>query len=150
MHLRLWKLNKKYALKDETIRSLSTQLQVNKLALNELNNYFGAFIRVSTTQTTNTNVEEEEEDQNKKKTFILIQAQSLLNELTSSSSNTLQRSQTAYTSSAINQQEYSNIDKIKQKQNNQQQQQAIDDINVKAFRSTVSVCPSCHGDLFVV
>ena len=83
------KLNKKYELKDETIRSLSTQLHINKLALQELNNYFGAYIRIG----------DSSNDEDSKKMFILYQAQSLLNELTAKSASTLQNSLNNFSSS---------------------------------------------------
>jgi hypothetical protein len=154
------KLNKKYELKDETIRSLCTQLQINKLALQELNNYFGAYIRIGDSSS--------EEDS--KKMFILIQAQSLLNELTSRSSSSLQNSMNNFSSSnRLNPNNNNNnsnninmVNKLKQnlahtsnhhnEHHEKQEQHAndIDPVSVQAFRSKVSVCPSCQGDLFVV
>ena len=37
------KLAQKYRMKDETIRKLHTQLQVNKFAIKELNDYFNQY-----------------------------------------------------------------------------------------------------------
>ncbi len=132
------KLNKKYELKDESIRSLSTQLQVNKLALNELNNYFGAY-----TTTTSLNDPESES----KRIFILNQAQYLLNELTLRSTTTLQT-----LSSTLKNNNLKQIDsnKLGSQQQQSLQHQKIDNNSIQAFKSVVTVCPSCQGDLFVV
>lgn len=158
------KLGKKHALKDETIRSLSTQLQVNKLALQEINNYFAAYIRVSATTSASTLAPEEENELNKKKTFILIQAQSLLNELLSTSATTLQNSMSSNASSSSSTSSPSNSDQLnsigknnvnKLNNHHQRHQQlssepVIDSNSIQAFKSILNVCPSCHGDLFVV
>ena len=38
------KLAQKYRMKDETIRKLNTQLQMNKFAIKELNDYFNQYL----------------------------------------------------------------------------------------------------------
>ena len=134
------KLNKKYELKDEAIRSLSTQLQVNKLALNELNNYFGAY-----TTTASLNDPESES----KRIFVLNQAQYLLNELTLRSTTTLQTLSSTLKNNNLKQID-SNKLVLQQQQQSLQQHQKIDNNSIQAFKSVVTVCPSCQGDLFVV
>jgi hypothetical protein len=134
------KLNKKYELKDEAIRSLSTQLQVNKLALNELNNYFGAY-----TTTTSLNDPESES----KRIFILNQAQYLLNELTLRSTTTLQTLSSTLKNNNLKQIDSNKLG-LQQQQQQSLQHQKIDNNSIQAFKSVVTVCPSCQGDLFVV
>ncbi len=103
------KLNQKYKEKDEAIRSLSTQLQVNKLALHEISNYLQTFKSYTdkennkTTTTTldvvdskiETNNEENKENEDKieyiqsKKVYLLARIEDILNQLTGNSSATL-------------------------------------------------------------
>jgi hypothetical protein len=144
------KLNDKYKIKDESIRSLSTQLQVNKLALHEINNYLNAFARLSQTKTQTLNQEEEEEEEETKTTqnltgdskrdYLLQQMQALINELTSKSSTTL-NALSATTTSPFN-----SISSQKKLQNETQ----INPKSIADFRSQTFICSECYGDLFIV
>lgn len=168
------KLNQKYKEKDESIRSLSTQLQVNKLALLEINTYLTAFMKLqesSEEKKTETieagNVSEEaktdnlatgdqdaiensatSEDDDSKKQHLLLQMGKILAQLTTNSSNTLN----TITNSIIEQKKR-HLPQSPTAHANSAVDSKIDQVQrsaVTAFRSDLVLCSSCYGDLFIV
>jgi hypothetical protein len=156
------KLSDKYKQKDESIRSLSTQLQLNKLALLEINKYFQTFIGFSdmdghSNQDKSSKEEEEEEEENvdnkSKREFIQGQIKQLLTELTNNSTKTLDK---------VNENESSNSNEINNLQkvinyksalvNNRQHDDTDSKLEAeqRAASRSVILCNSCEGDLFVV
>jgi len=126
---------------EHVISQLQFETETIKLALNELNNYFGAY-----TTTTSLNDPESES----KRIFILNQAQYLLNELTLRSTTTLQTLSSTLKNNNLKQIDSNKLGSQQQQQQQSLQHQKIDNNSIQAFKSVVTVCPSCQGDLFVV
>jgi len=174
------KLNEKYKQKDESIRSLSTQLQVNKLALHEVYNCLIAYINLvdskpmqqqqqdSSTEeaqahsesivkenvegsSSNDNSKEDQENKHQKAQYLFNRIQLLLSELTQSSSTTLQAIGTLNQSmNKIANQTTSQSLSSQFIQNNKQQQSIIDTKSVQNGKIHTMLCSNCYGDLFVV
>ena len=190
------KLNEKYKIKDETIRSLATQLQVNKLALSELSQYFNAFTKLSSqsslqvatsgevnesdetklnkedslnNQSNDTVIIKEEIDsvvdhgefnndnsddsEKEKKVFLLNQIESLLNDLTIKTSNTLnQASDTSGSGGSPNLGSKNKLLFSNDSNNNKLSESTTNSINAKSisdFRVNTILCSNCYGDLFI-
>ena len=127
------KLNQKYKEKDESIRSLSTQLQVNKLALHEINKNLTTFKKYSEV-TIDTDTDESSEGQKKK--YLLVQIEKILSQLTTESSTTL---------------ETVTNDIIKQnKETKQIPAMNLLDKTVQKSRPDLILCSACDGELFIV
>lgn len=164
------KLNQKYKEKDESIRSLSTQLQVNKLALNELSNYLSKFLKHSSRapavlEDASIGKEESEgqsgqsedkkdmnevhpdtEDSNEqKKQYLLKEMEKLLSQLTQSSSNTLNA-----VNSTIIERSSKIATPVKLAANSSNSNLSIEESGLRAFKSELVLCSSCYGDLFIV
>lgn len=167
------KLNQKYKEKDESIRSLSTQLQVNKLALLEINTYLTAFMKLQEspeekqTETIEAGNASEEtkidnsatgdqdaiensvtSEDDSKKQHLLLQMEKILAQLTTNSSNTLD----TITNSII-EQKRRHLPQSPTARANSTVDSKIDQVQrsaVTAFRSDLVLCSSCYGDLFIV
>lgn len=173
------KLNQKYKEKDETIRSLSTQLQLNKLALQEINNYLSTYMKYSDTSSQKKaeepleedateatkdlidaeleEIEVVQDDQLQKKQHLLAQMEKLLATVTQNSSSTLNTVNAAIIAQKTN----STVDhghshghghSHDHSHNNEvkNNNKHIDGSSVKKFRSEIILCSSCDGELFIV
>ena len=137
------KLNQKYKEKDESIRSLSTQLQINKLALLEINSYLMALTKLS--KSPEEDPDKSEEASESKRHHVLTQMTKLLGQLTSNSSNALN----TITNSILEQKRASSLASNSAAINKMNgQQQPLN--GAPAFRSELFLCSSCYGDLFIV
>lgn len=164
------KLNQKYKEKDESIRSLSTQLQVNKLALLEINTYLTAFMKLQESseaakevkdvteeiESDNLETDKATEEQgtvaasgdDSKKQHLLLQMEKILAQLTTDSSNALN----TITNSIIEQKKR-HMSPQAANANSSTADSKIDQAQrsaVAAFRSDLVLCSSCYGDLFIV
>ena len=166
------KLNEKYKIKDEAIRSLSTQLQVNKLALHEVYNYLNAFTRLNQTSdalkptsnqddsdpTENEDQNQQETETEQKKLYLLQQIQKLLNELTFNSSSTLnsvnsviEAQQQSPSNSKLHKSRLAAAQQtINSLSSNKNHDSEIDPHSIAAFRKETIQCSYCYGDLFVI
>ncbi|CAF0892932.1 unnamed protein product [Brachionus calyciflorus] len=147
------KLNEKYKIKDEALRSLSTQLQVNKLALIEINNYLNGFIKLFKQEQEEGEEGEDENDDDdnrlRKMEFILVQIQNLLFNLTQTSSSQLIKVDTRHQMNN-NQQDNNNLSSQSTSNGNHQIHQEKMEKSVAKFRTETIICSSCYGDLFIV
>ena len=130
--------------------------------MHEINNYLNAFVKLSqpgeisiNSDTSDTRHEQENESQKvnePKKVYLLNQIQSLLNDLTNSSSTTLNtisvmqiKSPSSTSSDFSNKISFNNQNGLDKSNENQINPKSIAD-----FRSQTFLCSECYGDLFIV
>ena len=130
------------------------------MALHEIHNYLMAFVKLSQIDSTSSDAataqsSEVETSNQPKKTYLLGQIQSLLNELTLSSTTTLDvvsSTQSKSNSSASPSPTSSpKLDSVNSASlNNKLAANQIDPKSVASFRAQTFLCSECYGDLFIV